>query len=137
MDTRNQSQSALNSGSIHLSHKCCLYWLQGLKHQVESLQAEVKRKESALDRLDSERQRLAGLVDEEKVSSGQEKQALVEEIVMLKKHMELQNRSQAQQNAERVRIKDDSRKSYTALVDAEKKSQILRDQVIVLRDAFL
>jgi hypothetical protein len=61
----------------------------------------------------------------------------VEEIVMLKKHMELQNRSQAQQNAERVRIKDDSRKSYTALVDAEKKSQILRDQVIVLRDAFL
>ena len=79
-------------------------------------------------------------------SFSQEKQALIEEIVTLKKHLELQTRSQTQQSHERLRIKDDSRKSYTALIDTEKKAQILRDQVDtaiiqpksnVLRDASL
>ncbi|XP_062520398.1 cytoskeletal protein Sojo-like [Corticium candelabrum] len=103
--------------------------VKGLKHQVESLQAETTRKDSALDRLDRERQRLTLLVEDEKASFSQEKQALIEEIVTLKKHLELQTRSQTQQSHERLRIKDDSRKSYTALIDTEKKAQILRDQL--------
>ncbi|XP_065843872.1 calponin homology domain-containing protein DDB_G0272472-like isoform X2 [Oscarella lobularis] len=103
--------------------------IDSLKLQLHNYQDELSQRTATADRVTAEKQQLLRELELRNESFRREKQALVEEIVSLKKRADSHNREVTRRATDTRKLKEVSTKSYAALVEAETKQKILRDQL--------
>ncbi|XP_022091153.1 paramyosin-like [Acanthaster planci] len=103
--------------------------LKDLQSTVDGLHLDIKRKESNLDMVNSEKERLDGRLKLLQDTHNREKKLLVEEIVQLKKQNEMTLREIAQKEEQIFDARKELDKGSTSLTSAEQKIRILTAQV--------
>ncbi|XP_038051686.1 cingulin-like [Patiria miniata] len=103
--------------------------LKELQADVDSMHLDIKRKESNLDMVNTEKERLDGRLRLLQDTHNREKKLLVEEIVQLKKQNEMTMREIAQKEEQIFDARKELDRGSTSLTSAEQKIRILTAQV--------
>ncbi|XP_071804744.1 uncharacterized protein [Asterias amurensis] len=106
-----------------------LHTLQDLQSDVDSLHLEVKRKESNLHMVNSEKTRLDGKLQLLHDTHAREKKLLVEEIVQLKKQNEMTQREIVQKEDQIFNARKELDRGSTSLTSAEQQIRILNAKI--------
>ncbi|XP_054754992.2 intraflagellar transport protein 74 homolog [Lytechinus pictus] len=106
-----------------------LHRLKDLQSDVDSLHLEVRRKESNLDMVSTEKERLDGKVRMLSDSHHREKKLLVEEVVQLKKQNEMIQREIHDREQQISMARGELEKGSSSLSTAEHRIQMLESEV--------
>ncbi|XP_072038684.1 uncharacterized protein [Amphiura filiformis] len=103
--------------------------LKNLQSDVDSLHLEVQRKESNLDFVNHEKDRLDEKLKLLQDNHSREKKLLVEEIVQLKKQNEMLQREISDKETQIMQAGNELDKGSTSLTNAEHQIQIIKAQL--------
>ncbi|XP_061178145.1 ELKS/Rab6-interacting/CAST family member 1-like isoform X2 [Saccostrea echinata] len=103
--------------------------LRSMQLEIDDLQLEVKRKETDIALLKTEKEKIMERLADEEASRTRDKRMLMDEIVQLKKDKDVMEREIAKRDAQLMDAKSELDKSSTALKNAELKIDTLRTQL--------
>ncbi|XP_071958573.1 uncharacterized protein [Antedon mediterranea] len=103
--------------------------LKELQVDVDNMTLEIKRKESNLDLVSSEKERLDSRLKMLEDTHSRDKKLLVEEVVMLKKQNEMIQRDIAEKDRDILIAKAEIDKRASSLNNAEHQIQIIKAQL--------
>lgn len=103
--------------------------LRQMQLEIDSLQMELKKKDTMIAVTNTEKERTAERLHDEEAARTREKRNLMDEIIDLKKQKDILERELNQKDSQLFDAKTELDKSATALKSAEIKIQSLRSQL--------
>ncbi|XP_048452996.1 synaptonemal complex protein 1-like [Rhincodon typus] len=122
-------KSAILQPKVELEAKRMFQKLQETRSQLDGLHLELKRKESNLNMLQTEKERLSNEFNLSEDSYLKEKQSLVEEIVQLKKMKEIMDMAISHKEMELLQSKQELERQVTKLKNNEHKVTVIKQQI--------
>nr|XP_022293000.1 golgin subfamily A member 5-like isoform X1 [Crassostrea virginica]XP_022293010.1 golgin subfamily A member 5-like isoform X1 [Crassostrea virginica]XP_022293019.1 golgin subfamily A member 5-like isoform X1 [Crassostrea virginica] len=103
--------------------------LRQLQLEIDDLQLEVKRKDTDLALMNTEKEKLMERLRDEEASRTRDKRMLMDEIVQLKKDKDVMEREISKRDSQLMDAKGELDKSSTALKNADLKMETIRTQL--------
>ncbi|XP_030412084.1 golgin subfamily A member 6-like protein 1 [Gopherus evgoodei] len=117
-------QPRITSETEHLLQK-----LQELQSQADGLHLELKRKEASLNMLKTDRERINNQINIAAELHSREKQALVEEIIQLKRRKEQTDRQASEKEMELLHVRQELEQQQTSLSNCEEKILVIQSKL--------
>ena len=103
--------------------------LRHMQAEVDGLQLEVKRKDSNIGILETEKDRVSGRLKAEEESHQREKRLMLDEIVQLKKEKDLLERDCARKDTQILQARDEMDKAIQSHKTSETRLEVLKNQL--------
>ncbi|VDI20514.1 uncharacterized protein LOC143054047 isoform X2 [Mytilus galloprovincialis] len=103
--------------------------LRTMQLEIDSLQMEIKKKETIIAVTNTEKEKTFERLHDEEAARSRDKRNLMDEIIELKKEKDMMDRELNQKDSQLFDAKTELDKSATALKNAEIKIQSLRSQL--------